>query len=388
MSELMNTQNAEQRIRWDLLTTVSAAALLASVGTHGAMAADQDADHPTVWIELGAQLEHVEGEGEPFTPAFLTKYANSSVLRPTTPLEAQNPPPGSFGEEGKISVQPNGSDWVFSAAVRYGRSNNSRHVDQQTHGAFHSVYKYGVPQGSASYKEKFADMHISHHESHAILDFTAGKDIGLGVFGLSGSSVLNAGVRFAQFTSTAAFDIRARPDLQFKYHTLGSYGYPGAKLKMPYFHTYHAMGQASRSFRGVGPSISWNSSARALGHPEDGEVTFDWGANAAILFGRQKARVQHQESGHYQAAICFVACATRYAVVYQNPPRGHVSDRSVIVPDVGGFAGASYRIENFKVSAGYRADFFFGATDGGIDARKSETLGFYGPFATISAGLP
>ena len=60
----------------------------------------------------------------------------------------------------------------------------------------------------------------------------------------------------------------------------------------------------------------------------------------------------------------------------------------VIVPNVGGFAGLSFRYADAKVSFGYRADFFFGAIDGGIDARKSETLGFYGPFATISIGLP
>lgn len=44
-------------------------------------------------------------------------------------------------------------------------------------------------------------------------------------------------------------------------------------------------------------------------------------------------------------------------------------------------------MQNFKLSLGYRADFFFGAIDGGIDARKSETVGFYGPFASIGIGL-
>ena len=33
------------------------------------------------------------------------------------------------------------------------------------------------------------------------------------------------------------------------------------------------------------------------------------------------------------------------------------------------------------------ADFFFGAMDGGIDARKSKNRGFYGPYASISVGL-
>ena len=57
------------------------------------------------------------------------------------------------------------------------------------------------------------------------------------------------------------------------------------------------------------------------------------------------------------------------------------------MPNVGGFAGVSYRYSAAKISLGYRADFFVGAVDGGIDTHKSETLGFYGPFAAISFGL-
>ena len=60
----------------------------------------------------------------------------------------------------------------------------------------------------------------------------------------------------------------------------------------------------------------------------------------------------------------------------------------VTVPNVGAFAGLTYQIQNFKISGGYRADFFFGAMDGGIDTRKTEDQKFYGPFATISIGLP
>jgi len=54
---------------------------------------------------------------------------------------------------------------------------------------------------------------------------------------------------------------------------------------------------------------------------------------------------------------------------------------------VGGFAEISFRYADAKVSFGYRGDFFFGAIDGGIDTRKSENVGFYGPFASVSIGL-
>ena len=45
--------------------------------------------------------------------------------------------------------------------------------------------------------------------------------------------------------------------------------------------------------------------------------------------------------------------------------------RTVIVPNLGGFAGVSYCFPDAKLSLGYRADFFFGAMDGGIDTRRT-----------------
>ena len=57
------------------------------------------------------------------------------------------------------------------------------------------------------------------------------------------------------------------------------------------------------------------------------------------------------------------------------------------MPNLGGFAGISVKYPNAKISLGYRADFFFGAVDAGIDARRTKDLGFNGPFATISIGL-
>jgi len=94
--------------------------------------------------------------------------------------------------------------------------------------------------------------------------------------------------------------------------------------------------------------------------------------NAALLFGRQKAKMSHHSTT---------------AFYNERPPVTRTRSRRVTVPNVGGFAGLSYRFPNAKLSAGYRADFFFGAKDGGLETRKSVDVGFYGPFATISIGL-
>ena len=62
-------------------------------------------------------------------------------------------------------------------------------------------------------------------------------------------------------------------------------------------------------------------------------------------------------------------------------------DKTVVVPDVGGFAGLSWRLPSGKITFGYRADFFFGAIDGGLVTSQMETRAFYGPFANVSIGI-
>jgi hypothetical protein len=181
-------------------------------------------------------------------------------------------------------------------------------------------------------------------------------------------------------------DIRARPDI------VGS-GVPPKYIFPQYnFHNYAFTGQSTRSFRGIGPALSWDASAPFLGHPDSAEFSFDWGVNAALLFGRQKARVSHHTAAqHYHPDYSHptptpIGDITHYERLYDhatNKSRG----RFVAVPNLGGFAGMSLKFPNAKVSLGYRADFFFGAMDTGIDTASRTTTSFHGPFATISIGM-
>jgi iron complex outermembrane receptor protein len=350
---------------------------------------DTDNGKPPLWIELGGQLEHISGQGAAYSPAFLSAYSTSSILHEgTTPLQAQQPPLFSAGEEAKVSYQPEDSDWIVSASVRYGRSGDKLDVHHQTDGLHYRKYLSGHPTADSPIfsQEKFVDTHVYHQESHSIMDFTAGKDVGLGLFGLDGSSVLSSGVRVAQFTSVSSVDMRARPDLHFSYDHLGIVidGW-SAFNNPPYFHAYHATESASRKFRGIGPSISWSGSTPVTGNEDGVGFSFDWGANAALLFGKQKSSVRHLQTGVYvsKGAKGFYS----QGAVLPSQPGGHTTDRAVTVPNLGGFGGVSYRYQNAKISFGYRTDFFFGAIDGGIDKTKSETLNMSGPFATISFGI-
>ncbi len=302
---------------------------------------------------------------------------------PISPAQAQRAPSNSYGAEGKLSLQPDGTNWQFSVSLRYGRSNNNKHIHQQSYGKTPSR-KYASHPTQPPYISypQFADLKVKNSESHSIVDFQVGRDFGLGSFGRGSTSILSAGLRFAEFTSKSRVSIIARPNIFFRTVT----PIPNKYFQIPTHDDYVASAFSQRSFRGMGPSLSWSGSTPVLGNPDRGEATFDWGINAAILFGRQKAQGTHQvDARHYNGKYQTVPPYGAYPLYFHATP--HDRSRTVTVPNVGGFLGASFRYPNAKVSFGYRADFFFGAMDTGINARHTVDRNFYGPFATISMGL-
>lgn len=390
MSELIQKHDNRATIRWKLLTGASALALTATVSSVG-VARAEDANQPQIWIELGGQLSQLSDPQEVFAPAGIFD-SRPSMFSPSQKFEKS--PAYSIDEYGKISFQPKASDWVFSAAIRYGRSASNRNVRQQTNPEpFHKYFPayptqlVTIPPVAA----KFASTTARTSEDHFVLDFQAGKDVGLGMFGKDGSSVVSVGVRFAQFRSKSNISMKSDPDWHFNYQYLSypSLGYTHWKFEsgQPYHSNWASM-RAKRSFRGLGPSLSWNASVPFVGTQQDGELTIDWSANIALLFGRQKARVHHQTTAHNQTGGTVFHPDTRPPVIVGTPVNtNHTRSRNVTVPNVGGSVGISWKLQNFKMSLGYKADFFFNAIDGGIDTRKKENRGFFGPYASISIGL-
>jgi hypothetical protein len=390
MSELMNTGESRTGLLQRLLTTVSALSLLTMAVSR---AQAEEADRPTVWIELGAQLERVDGGQQYFAPAFTDTFVSNGF----TPVETvERAPRYSNGGEGKLSFAPEGSNWVFSASLRYGRSNAARVKHQETAPAsaesilsvpLLGLYSKGV---AAPLSRRFADFRTRTDESHAMMDFMVGRDVGLGLFGAFSQSQFDFGIRLAQFSSKSTATIGADPDFNFsyKYSTVLPPPLPplSGHFKIPAqsWHLYDSQFEISRSFRGIGPSVGWDASATVLGNPHDTALTFDWGVNASVLFGRQKVKGHHQTTARYRPTDQGTA-NTLVPVYHHSYPTAR--SRSVTIPNVGGFAGLSVKFPNAKVSLGYRADVFFGAVDGGIDARKTYDRAFYGPFATISFGM-
>jgi hypothetical protein len=376
MSELIDTRQNERNFRRQLLATVSTLALTGFISAHDAKA-DDNADRPIVWIELGGQLDRIDDGQQAFAPPFFAAAATPAILAPM--IDAQKQPPHSIGEYGKISFEPTGSNWLVSASIRYGHASSVKHLHYETARPNIPTTFNGHPLPAITQYE-LGDGQGTTRESHLVADFQAGKDVGLGLFGAKGTSVFSAGVRFAQFTSGSQVTLHAVPT-----YVSAVTGPPGKYRRYHHFHSYTAIIRSERSTNAIGPSLSWDASQPVMGDSASMTVSFDWGINAAILFGRQRAQTHHQTAGYYFEGA--VADNPKHYTVYVNPPVDHSRVRMVTIPNAGGFAGVSFRYASAKVSFGYRGDFFFNAMDTGWDTAKSSTVGFYGPFASVSIGL-
>ena len=384
MSELVNMAS-HPNFKWRLLSGVSAITLMA-VGQQAAFAGE---DHPTVWIEVGSQLERLTDGQESFVPPFVSALLENPF---TPPSEVQRPPRYSFGQEARLTFEPEGTNWVFSAAVRYARANRTGNSHEEIpQASAHSLIsipaneKY-ITSTLAPSAKRYATTAAQMHSTSLTLDFQAGKDVGLGVFGSHGTSTFSAGVRFAQFTSRSKVRIDSDPNAAFSYKYLTSFaGYSGIfKIPRQDWDLYAGKMNVTRSFHGVGPSLSWDDSAMMFGGADTSSVSLDWGLNAALLFGRQKMQAHHTTTAHHGSQR---HGSGPLPTLYPTNVHSTARSRSIIVPNIGGFAGFSLRFPNAKVSVGYRIDAFFGAMDGGVDTRKTYDRDFYGPFATISIGL-
>jgi hypothetical protein len=373
MNELYNTTNATTRIRKTLLATASAVVLAA----HGEGAQGSDTDRPTVWIEGGSQFETIIGESDPFVPR-LDAYTRALGFTSLTALE--KPLGRTYGGEGSISFQPNGSDWVFTASARYGRVQTTRRSLDQKDVAGPQMLKGGGYLGpilpfTPSYKA-YGIGYSRNSEAHAIADFQVGKDIGIGLLGRGTDSIISFGIRYAQMSAASKGHSYGVPDISFAQTTSTIFGLKyGVRT---HFQRSFAFVERTDSLHALGPSLSLKNSTGLLGTVDGGQLALDWGVNAALLFGRQKAKISHHSTVKRTGDAYIVN-------VYQ--PVTQSRSRMVTVPNIGGFAGLSYRFPNAKLSAGYRADFFFGARDGGVETRNAIDVGFHGPFATISIGL-
>jgi len=347
---------------------------------------------PQVWLTLGGGFTQLADGWQKFDPAFDSLIPSGLP----SPVRAEKSPSGSFDLEGQLSFQPEDSDWVLKAGVRYGRSSTKKVIhkslpvktaEQIVLPPFFAKYlglpttvnctllpdAFSGPCPATAGNREFVDATAQTHEDHVMLDFTLGRDVGLGS---AGKGTVGAGVRIAQFDTHTSAEFNVDPSVVFP-----------SPLPFKYADIHHDIydgkTQEVRSFHGIGPELTWDAEHPIWGSDENSDLAIDWGLNASVLFGRQKANVDHQ-TYHCRA----IGIKTNLQCAYTTSlAKTYKRSRNVAVPNLGGYLGASVRYQNAKIKLGYRADWFSNVIDGGQEVHKDSDRSFYGPYLKVSVGL-
>jgi len=237
-----------------------------------------------------------------------------------TPLGSIDPLVGLGGGLG-IAYQPALSPWSFGLNARYGTTSKKSK----------SVAFTSSPSTSGILTEK-------RKSSHFIVDFTVGRDLGLGLTP-AGDPVLQlqGGLRFAH--------LEDKTDIQAVV-TFGPPSSSGASVK--------------RSFTGFGPRIGLAGSM-----PLGGAFSLDGTGGVSLLYGRSTEKVTLTSSG----SVTFVA----------------KKNKNAWVPGLDGSVAVSYSFNpSAKISAGYRAEAYFNAysavVPGGGGVTQDKDFIVHGPY--------
>ncbi len=234
---------------------------------------------PQLWIQVGGNFNaNLADATSPYNPLGAAFFPNGGNATPSwnadlpTPADLQRTPNSGFDWQGSLTIVPKDTDWMLKAGVRYGRSNHRKHFHESvTAGTRTSASFFGNQYICADfasekyqdlcahgYFKDFDDSQNASSEQHAMLDFTLGKDVGMGTFGKEGvSGILSAGVRIAQFNSQSSLDLGSDPN----------YNLP-SEISQKYHDTWEFTSRERRSFHGVGPEVTWDASHPVFGNEE------------------------------------------------------------------------------------------------------------------------
>ncbi len=357
---------------------------------------------PQFWLTVGGNYNGwLNAKTDPYDPLSLTNFPNGGNPTPPwadglpTPAQLQKTPDAGFDWEAALSFQPEDSDWVLKAGIRYGRSSHHKSVHMSMVAGtrtqwpvfpgytfpctfFDNFYPTFSDQCRHGAFDEFDDSQDAASERHTIMDFEIGRDVGVGTFSHRGTSVLSAGLRVAQFNSRTHFTLGADPhyDLDAKYHEV-----------------YNFYSNEQRSFHGMGPELNWEASNPVFGDIDSGEIAVDWGVNAALLFGQDNVVLHHTVKHCYVHGGGDLSHCDGGGIGGNGDPRivepaDDVSrSTNVTVPNLGAHIGLSVQYQNAKISFGYRTDRFFNAMDGGEYSRDRVNRGFSGAYANLSLGF-
>jgi iron complex outermembrane receptor protein len=326
-----------------------------------------------VTVEIGGGATHVDADVETYAPEWLELYS------PEFPgVLAVDDEPLDWGDmrDVKLTYAP-ARDWRISAAYRFGKTNGGdrkagyEHVDGNIVKGIQTIYVTSDPNHWVGT--------VSDQEQYDIIDFTVGREFGVGLLGERGRSMLSAGVRYADFRSDSSVKMDGIPDRYVPEYT-------GPKYTTVRYHTqYTTTLDSNRGFEGVGPALSWDASLRLFGDEDRGHADLDWTVGAAALFGKQTVNSEEDILERFFTGIAAFNSVVPESVFEDTVSRSQTED--VTVPNVSLSLGVSYSIDRVKVSTGYIYDRFFDVIDGGVDEAQQFDRTIHGPYLKLSLGF-
>jgi hypothetical protein len=242
-----------------------------------------------------------------------------------------------------------GSPWHVSAQARYGAAQKSDSSSSSV-GPFCCLGAFIISETAATT--------ATNNETHWLADFAIGHDLNIGADAMQ----VKVGVRVAQLTSK----IGQGTNSALKATPLFPLGAPSE------FELADTTNEQDTSFRGAGPRLGVDGKI-----PLGGAWEFDYLADGAVLFGTRRFDTNSATTGtfvgfHPPIPQIFEASAAAYHI-------------GATVPNVDIQAGFAYWITpNFRLTASYRLDAFFGAITT-LDVTGKQVIAdryFHGPRLT------
>ncbi|HEX5775411.1 MAG TPA: TonB-dependent receptor, partial [Caulobacteraceae bacterium] len=345
-------------------------------------------------VELGGQVQRHDAPNETLQPQSFVDLPGS--LNAADDLQGRELDWGD-GRSVRLTFRPANTPWAISAGVRYGRTNQStpflrtEQIDLLpicAAPAYAAPY-FCAPDGPfyrpdlANYRAvNWSDLSARDREEHTIVDFTVGRDFGLG--GLANSAV-SAGLRYGEFSASTRMEGRARSDFE---PTEGWYFY-GVGLT-----DYSTDLRAEREFTGTGPMLTWDAAAALLGDERTGVLALDWSLTGGVLFGKQDTVTSGEDMlqpGFGAPFNPYHPLGGGWPIPADGPPTvfdaTHSRSQDVTVPLVDLSVGLSYGVGRVKVGAGYRWERYFDVLDVGFAEEESGDRTIDGPYFKLSVGF-
>ncbi|HEX5775878.1 MAG TPA: TonB-dependent receptor [Caulobacteraceae bacterium] len=352
---------------------------------------------PDLSVELGGGILRADAPTDTYLPAFTSEFNES--LRPVFGEGQTGDLDWGDSRQVRLVYAPKQWGWAVSLAGQTDETNGrsrSERVEEADVAGWWGPVGFENPEfcgGVSCYIEggvyNYSRAETVHGQEHSAVDFMVGKEVGLG------SSTLWAGIRYAELSSIAETSLDGRPDYYLPQMFAGFCQPSGCA----HVTDYTASIVRESGFDGFGPTVQWEGATRlwSLG---DGEVSLDWQAGGAVLFGEQEASVLAEITAAYYRFRIHPAAglSTPRANGVSNlgaptVPAGfplEVSSRRsdhATVPNFEASIGLSYGVGALKVSTGYRWNRYFDVLDAGSAESKTYDRTFDGPYFKIAVGF-